>query len=85
MKISHWIWVGLIGFVVGLIARALLPGADSMGWITTMVIGILGSFVGGYIGNLIKKPVAGAKFQPAGFLMSIVGAVILLLIWRAIA
>jgi uncharacterized membrane protein YeaQ/YmgE (transglycosylase-associated protein family) len=84
MKLLQWIWAAVIGFVVGLIARALLPGADQMGLLGTTIVGILGSFVGGYIGSLIKKPAEGAKFNPAGFIMSIVGAIILLLIWRMI-
>jgi uncharacterized membrane protein YeaQ/YmgE (transglycosylase-associated protein family) len=84
MKLVQWIWAAIVGFVVGLIARAVLPGADHIGLIATTIIGVLGSFVGGYIGGLIRKPVEGAKFHPAGFLMSIVGAVVLLLIWRLI-
>ncbi len=84
VKLFQWIWAAIVGFVVGLIARAVLPGADHMGLIATTVVGILGSFVGGYIGTLIKKPEEGAKFHPAGFIMSIVGAVLLLLIWRMI-
>lgn len=84
MKLFQWIWAAIVGFVVGVIARWILPGADQMGMIATTVLGILGSFVGGYIGALIKKPAEGAKFHPAGFIMSIVGAVLLLLIYRAI-
>jgi uncharacterized membrane protein YeaQ/YmgE (transglycosylase-associated protein family) len=82
MKLFQWIWAIIIGFVVGVIARFVLPGSDQMGWIMTTVVGVLGSFVGGFIGSLIRKPAEGAKFQTAGFLMSIVGAVVLLLIWR---
>lgn len=84
MKLFEWIWAAIVGFVVGIIARWILPGADQMGIIATTILGILGSFLGGYIGSLIKKPTEGAKFHPAGFLMSIVGAVLLLLIWRMI-
>ena len=84
MKLFQWIGAAVIGFVVGAIARFVIPGVDQMGWIMTTVIGVLGSFVGGFIGSLIKKPAEGTKFQPAGFLMSIVGAVVLLLVWRAI-
>ncbi len=84
MRLFQWIWAAIIGFVVGLLARAILPGADQMGIIATTILGILGSFVGGYIGSLIKKPVEGAKFHPAGFFLSIIGAILLLLIWRAI-
>ena len=71
-----------MGFFVGLIARALLPGANSMGFIATTILGILGSIVGGYGGRLISKPQAGSKFHPAGFFMSVVGAIVLLLVWR---
>jgi len=55
-----------------------------MGFIATTVVGVLGSVVGGFIGGLIKKPADGAKFHPAGFIMSIVGAVVLLIVWRYI-
>ena len=80
----HLIWSVIVGFVVGLIARAVLPGADPMGFIATTVVGIVGSVIGGFIGTLIKKPEPGAKFHPAGFLLSIVGAVILLLVLRVL-
>jgi uncharacterized membrane protein YeaQ/YmgE (transglycosylase-associated protein family) len=80
----HLVWYVLTGFVVGLIARAVLPGADSLGFIMTTAIGIVGSVLGGYLGRLVKKPEPGAAFHPAGFLMSIVGAVIVLLVWRAL-
>jgi uncharacterized membrane protein YeaQ/YmgE (transglycosylase-associated protein family) len=80
----HVIWSLVIGFVVGLIARAVVPGADQMGLIATTVIGIVGSVVGGLIGRVIKKPEPGASFHPAGFIMSIVGAVVVLVLWRMI-
>ena len=78
----HVIWSIIVGFFVGLIARAVLPGADHLGFIMTTVVGIVGSLLGGFVGGLIKKPAEGAKFHPAGFLMSIVGAVVLLLLLR---
>ncbi len=78
----HAIWYLITGFVVGLLARAILPGADHMGMIATTGVGIVGSLAGGFIGALAKKPAPGAKFHPAGILMSIVGAVILLLVIR---
>lgn len=80
----HLIWSVIVGFFIGLIARAVLPGADRMGLIMTTIVGVVGSIVGGFIGNLIKKPEPGSKFHPAGFLMSIVGAIVLLLILRMI-
>jgi uncharacterized membrane protein YeaQ/YmgE (transglycosylase-associated protein family) len=80
----HLIWSVIVGFVVGLIARAILPGADHMGFIMTSLLGIVGSVIGGYIGRLINKPEPGATFHPAGFLMSIVGAVVLLFVLRSL-
>ena len=80
----HLLWSVIIGFVVGLLARAVLPGADTMGLLATTVVGIVGSIVGGLIGRLFKKPEPGAAFHPAGFLMSIVGAIVVLLLWRMV-
>lgn len=80
----HVLWSLVTGFVVGLIARAVLPGADQMGLIATTVVGIVGSVLGGLVGRLIKKPEPGASFHPAGFIMSIVGAIVVLLLWRMI-
>jgi uncharacterized membrane protein YeaQ/YmgE (transglycosylase-associated protein family) len=84
MGIFHILWSIITGFLIGLIARAILPGADQMGFIATTVLGILGSLAGGFIGGLISKPAEGSKFHPAGFLMSVIGAVVLLLLWRYI-
>jgi uncharacterized membrane protein YeaQ/YmgE (transglycosylase-associated protein family) len=81
----HVIWSIIVGFFIGLIARAVLPGVDHMGFIATTILGVLGSVVGGFIGGLISKPVEGAKFHPAGILMSVVGAIVLLLVWRYIS
>jgi uncharacterized membrane protein YeaQ/YmgE (transglycosylase-associated protein family) len=80
----HAVWWVVTGFFIGLIARAVLPGADSMGFILTSALGIGGSIVGGAIAHVIWKPAAGSKFHPAGFLLSLVGAIALLLVWRAL-
>ena len=74
----HFIWSIIVGFLAGLVARAVTPGSDQMGFIATTVVGIVGSVIGGFIGNLVKKPAPDAKFHPAGFLLSIVGAIVLL-------
>jgi uncharacterized membrane protein YeaQ/YmgE (transglycosylase-associated protein family) len=78
----HLIWSVIVGFFVGLIARAVLPGIDHMGFWMTAGVGIVGSLIGGFIGGLIKKPADGAMFHPAGILLSIVGAIILLVALR---
>ena len=80
----HIVWSVIVGFVVGLIGRAVVPGADHMGFIATTVVGIVGSVIGGLIGRVFSKPEPDAKFHPAGFIMSIVGAVILLLLLRLV-
>jgi uncharacterized membrane protein YeaQ/YmgE (transglycosylase-associated protein family) len=76
------IWWVVSGFFIGLIARAVLPGVDTLGFLMTTIVGIAGSLVGGYLGGLMSKPKDGAKFSRAGFLMSVVGAVILLVVMR---
>jgi uncharacterized membrane protein YeaQ/YmgE (transglycosylase-associated protein family) len=84
MRIFHWIGFLLTGFIVGLLARAVLPGSDKMGFLATTLVGILGSLIGGFLGGLISKPKEGSAFHPAGFFMSIVGAIVLLLVLRAV-
>ena len=79
------LWTIIVGFVVGLIARALMPGVQALGFWMTTIIGIVGSFVGGFIGSLISKPAPDAKFHPAGFIMSIIGAIVVLFLWRLVA
>jgi uncharacterized membrane protein YeaQ/YmgE (transglycosylase-associated protein family) len=74
----HLIWSIIVGFIVGLIARAIMPGVDQYGFWMTVIIGVVGSLIGGIIGMLIKRPPAGTAFHPAGFVLSIVGALILL-------
>ena len=80
----HLIWYVIVGFVVGLIARAITPGIDQMGFIATTLVGIVGSLIGGLIGNLFRRPEPGSKFHAAGFILSIVGAIVLLLLLRAV-
>jgi uncharacterized membrane protein YeaQ/YmgE (transglycosylase-associated protein family) len=68
----------IIGLIVGLIARFLKPGDDSMGWIMTIVLGIVGSLVATYGGQAIGIYRAG---EGAGFIGAVVGAIIVLFIW----
>jgi|HubBroStandDraft_6_1064221.scaffolds.fasta_scaffold1324663_1 uncharacterized membrane protein YeaQ/YmgE (transglycosylase-associated protein family) len=76
----HYIWMFIVGIVVGLIALRIMPGGQHMGLLMTGVLGIVGSFVGGLIGRLFSKPPEGAPFHPAGIIMSIVGALIVLFV-----
>ena len=77
----HIIWSIIVGFIVGLIARALLPGVQHLGFIMTTLLGIAGSIVGGLIARLFSKPAPGSQFHPAGFIMSLIGAILLLFIY----
>jgi uncharacterized membrane protein YeaQ/YmgE (transglycosylase-associated protein family) len=72
------------GFIVGLIARALVSGPGPKGCIPTTALGLVGSFVGGFLGYLIfDVDLDQGAFQPAGLFGSLVGAVIALLIYRS--
>jgi uncharacterized membrane protein YeaQ/YmgE (transglycosylase-associated protein family) len=71
----------VVGFVVGLLARFFYPGAVNLGFWMTTLLGIGGSIVGGFIASLLFKSGDG-KFTPAGWIMSIIGAMIL--IWAFI-
>ena len=76
------IWFLLIGLVAGFVARALVPGPDPMGWLGTMVLGIVGSLVGGTLAALLFGGTL--EVSAAGLVGSIIGAIIVLLIWRSI-
>lgn len=77
----HILWMFIIGIIVGLIARAIMPGTQSMGILMTGVLGVAGSIVGGLISRLFSKPADGAFFHPAGIIMSIICAILLLYLW----
>lgn len=67
----------VIGFIVGLVARAILPGTQALGFILTALLGIAGSFVAGYLGQAMGLYEAG---EGAGFVGSVIGAMVLLFI-----
>jgi uncharacterized membrane protein YeaQ/YmgE (transglycosylase-associated protein family) len=73
----EYLWMGLVGFVVGLIARAIVPGTQSLGLILTALLGVAGSFVAGFAGQMLGWYQAG---QGAGFIGSVVGAAVLLFV-----
>ena len=76
------IWILVIGLVIGAIAKLLMPGKDPGGCIITMLIGIAGAFVASYLGRAIGWYEPG---EPSSFIASIVGAMLLLLLYRLIA
>ena len=76
MGILAW---ALFGFIVGLIARAIVPGRQAMGFVQTTLLGIVGAVVGGVVGSALSGTSA-VGFQTAGFVGSLLGAVVLLLV-----
>jgi uncharacterized membrane protein YeaQ/YmgE (transglycosylase-associated protein family) len=74
-------WI-IFGAIIGAIARFIMPGRDPMGWVGTIVLGIVGSFVGGWLAQLLFAGNASLPPQPAGWVGSIIGAIIVLAIYR---
>lgn len=75
----------IIGAIAGFIARAIVPGKDDIGIIPTIVLGIVGSFIGGFLGAVIfGKDALDGLLQPSGIIGSIIGAVIALVIYNAV-
>lgn len=72
-----YVWMALVGFVVGLVARAIMPGTQSLGIVLTALLGIAGSFVAGFLGQALGLYQAG---QGAGFIGSVIGALIVLFV-----
>ncbi len=75
----HLLWTLIIGLIVGAVAKLLMPGKDPGGIIVTMLLGIAGSFVATYLGQAIGLYREGSS---AGFIASVLGAMLLLLIYR---
>ena len=75
----------IIGLIAGAVARLLVPGRQNLSIGMTLLLGIVGSFVGGFLGKLLFGADAGDGFlPPAGIIGSIIGSVIVLLIWIAV-
>jgi uncharacterized membrane protein YeaQ/YmgE (transglycosylase-associated protein family) len=78
-KMLHWIWAAIIGLLVGGLAKLIMPGRDPGGIFITMALGIAGSLIAGYLGRALGLYREG---QGAGFIMSLIGSLILLGIYR---
>ncbi len=79
----HIIWSIIVGFIVGWIAKKTMGagmGLKHMSFMWTVLLGVGGSILGGLIARLFSKPAPGTPFHPAGFIMSIIGAFVLLFI-----
>jgi uncharacterized membrane protein YeaQ/YmgE (transglycosylase-associated protein family) len=75
----------VVGLIAGALARLIVPGRQNISIPMTILIGIIGSFVGGFLGYLIFGKDSGSGFlQPAGIVGSVIGAIIVLLIWTRV-
>jgi uncharacterized membrane protein YeaQ/YmgE (transglycosylase-associated protein family) len=74
-------WI-IFGLVVGVIAKLMMPGRDPGGFIVTILLGIAGAVVGGFVGRMLGLYQPG---EPAGFIMATIGAILLLFVYRKIA
>jgi uncharacterized membrane protein YeaQ/YmgE (transglycosylase-associated protein family) len=79
MSVIGWI---IFGLIAGIVAKLLTPGRDPGGFIVTTLIGIVGALIGGYIGRGLGWYQEG---EPVGFLMAVVGSIVLLLLYRVVA
>jgi uncharacterized membrane protein YeaQ/YmgE (transglycosylase-associated protein family) len=77
----HFLWMCLIGLVAGALAKLIMPGKDPGGIIITMLLGIAGSLVAGFLGRALGWYATG---QGAGLIMSVIGAILLLAIYRLV-
>ena len=75
------LWMLIIGLIVGAIAKLLMPGKDPGGFIVTILLGIVGALIAGFAGRTLGWYAEG---EPAGFIASVIGAILLLLIYRMI-
>ncbi len=78
----HYVAMAIVGLIVGILARFFYPGTVHIGWIASIVLGIAGSYLAGLLGNLIHKRDSSQPFHPAGFVYSILGAMVIIFIAR---
>ncbi|MEO7200513.1 MAG: GlsB/YeaQ/YmgE family stress response membrane protein [Dokdonella sp.] len=80
-----WLWMFLVGLIVGIVAKFLMPGKDPGGFIITAILGIAGMFLGGWLGGVVFGTTSpSGQVEPAGFIGGVIGAIILLAIYRVI-
>ncbi len=84
----HIIAFLIFGFIIGLLARAIYPGRQHMGWLSTAILGMIGSLVGGLIGHTLfgssSAPDGSWGFTPGGWISSIIGAIIVLFVYLSL-
>ena len=76
----HLIWYVIIGLIAGFVAKAVMHLHLTLLW--TVVLGLVGSLVGGFVTQLFIRPKGGSPFHPAGIIFSILGALLVLFVWK---
>jgi uncharacterized membrane protein YeaQ/YmgE (transglycosylase-associated protein family) len=76
----HLIWYIIVGLIAGFVAKSVMHMHMTLLW--TVVLGIVGSIVGGLVTHLFMRPKPGAQFHPAGIIVSILGAILVLFLWH---
>lgn len=79
-----FIWWLVIGLIAGALARLIMPGKDTMSLVATLLLGVAGSILGGLVSWAIWGAEERTGFQPAGLVLSLIGAILLLWVWRAV-
>ncbi|MGB3413145.1 MAG: GlsB/YeaQ/YmgE family stress response membrane protein [Microbacteriaceae bacterium] len=74
----------LLGLIAGAIAKAILPGKEGGGWISTMILGVIGAMLGGWIGNMLFATDINGFFSLSSWALAIGGSILVLLIWGAL-
>jgi len=74
----------IVGLIAGGLARLIVPGKDPMSIWMTILLGVAGSFVGGFVSRLLWPVEGGSIIHPAGIIMSVVGAILLLILWHLV-
>jgi uncharacterized membrane protein YeaQ/YmgE (transglycosylase-associated protein family) len=77
-----FIWMAVVGLIVGILARFLYPGTVPLNWFWSIVLGIAGAWLAGLVTQMLTPSARGKPFHPAGFLMAIVGAMVLIFICK---
>jgi len=78
----HIIRMLIVGLIVGILARFFYPGAVHMSWLWSIVLGVGGSLLAGFVGQMFQPSTARQPFHPAGFFYSLIGAIVLIFIAR---
>ena len=81
----HYLWMFIVGLLVGIVAKFLTPGRDPGGFFVTGLLGVAGMFVGGWLAQVLGfKSAVGGSIEPSGFIGGVIGSIVLLIIYRLV-